>query len=244
MTAPANTAGRADRRSTYEDIDKSAAIVTMLEGIADARTPIIVRTLPSGASYSSAIVSVDGDRRTFVIDEVLPLDANRHFTAGMRLRITTQVREVDASFTTVVLEANRRNGGLHELQVPSTVRRYQKRSYFRAKCSGAAQVHLVPVEGEVIQAELRDLSIGGVGLRLRDPVPAAISLGAVFHDCEILLGPETVLSCMLEIRHVSTPRRSRMTMVGCRFLDLDKTAQNTISRVVARWELEQLTRRK
>jgi len=247
MIAPANGAGRAEQRSAYEDINKPTAIAVMLEDIAHSRAPIALLTGQGDDSYSSAIVGVDADRGTFVIDEVLPLAANRYLTAGMQLRVTAKVREVDVSFRTLIVEANRREGGLHELQLPTSVRRYQKRSFYRARCSQGGQFRLSgpgEAEGRVLTAQLRDLSIGGAGLRVPLPMPPYLQVGAVFPDCEIVLDQQIVVRCPAEIRHLHVSRQSRFAIAGCRLLNLDAAAQNTLARVVARLELEQLARRK
>ncbi|MEJ2326751.1 MAG: flagellar brake protein [Chromatiaceae bacterium] len=247
MIVPANGASRAEERPDYEDIRKPAAIGVMLEDIAHSRAQIALLTGQSDERYSSAIVSVDTGRGTFLIDEVLPLSANRNLVAGMQLRITAKVREVDVSFRTLIVQANRRDGGLHELQVPTSIRRYQKRSFYRAKCSQGGEVRLRragETREEVLTAQLRDLSIGGVGLRVPLPAPPYLQVGVVFPDCEIILDRRTVVRCATEIRHLEVSRQSRFAIAGCRLLNLDAAAQNALARVVARLELEQLARRK
>jgi c-di-GMP-binding flagellar brake protein YcgR len=238
---------RSDQRSNYEDIDKPASILVILRDLAEQRTPVFVRGLRSGTDCASTVVSVDGSKGIFLIDEVLPLDANRYFRTGLGVRITTKVREVDTSFKSEVVEASRLGSGLHALRVPEAVRRYQQRDYYRARCLGEAAVRLGGCEGAtetVVTAELRNLSVGGVGLRLATPVPAAFRVGAVFHDCEIRLDAATVLHCSLEVRHLAERPQARFAIAGCRALDLDRPTQNALSRAVTRMELEQLTRRK
>ena len=90
---------------------------------------------------------------------------------------------------------------------------------------------------------LCDISIGGIGLRLKSDHPLAIDTGTIFSDCEIQLPDNERIHSGLELRFVSPVDQRSMVRFGGRFVGLEPTSQKMVEHLVVSLERELLKKR-
>lgn len=131
--------------------------------------------------------------------------------------------------------------------IPSVIERIQRRQYFRLTTpqGSKALICKVPAGAQVIEANIHDISVGGIGVSIRGMLHEIFSQGAVLEGCSIefpQVGP-VPMSLRVCGMWVSTKTRSgeQMHRIGLEFVDLSRGADNVIQRFMIQLEAEKIS---
>lgn len=94
--------------------------------------------------------------------------------------------------------------------------------------------------GLALEGEVRDLSVGGAGVRVQIPPGVDVPGGHRFRPCSLRLAGAPAIECGFEARHVAPLPGSRFSHLGGRFLDLSRRDQHALAQFVAHLEREHL----
>lgn len=128
---------------------------------------------------------------------------------------------------------------------PESMLFVQRRDYFRLTVPARqpALCYLQQTGSDAIEAEVADISLGGLGLY--GPLPGIVPLpGMRFADCrlelpEIGIVPIDLLVCAT---HDITPRGGQRTLrIGCRFMHLSGRGQTLVQRYINHLERSRIT---
>jgi flagellar brake protein len=198
----------------------------------------------AGRHTVARILDVDVARRTFIFDwdsdqteSGAALDADHwifHATPrGVRVefsveRVRPAVFKEKASF---------------EARFPAVLLCRQRREYFRVQtpvldpylCSGWF------ANGERFRAEIVDLSLSGVALRMTDEHLGYLETGSIVRDAELHFPGQSSISLDLQFvscRNLDGIGESSRFILGFKFLSLPGHTENVLQRLIARLELE------
>jgi c-di-GMP-binding flagellar brake protein YcgR len=238
---PAAPEPLSDRRVT--DPERIAGI---LQRLLDARALVSARVPRSDETFLTTVLGVDRRQRTFRLDELSPGRGHAVVLAERSLRAASRLDGVEIAFSATVAEVTVEGGvAVYHLPLPHLLHYHQRRASFRAPVGAAHKttLRLAHPEAGPLVGEVRDVSAGGLGLRLQLPADLALGRGDRLSDCEVALPDGRALRCELEVCHATRPEGSRWTLLGTRFLRLDRRDQNLLAQFIVQLERERLKMR-
>ena len=232
-------------------ITRPHQIVGILRRLADGRHIVNVST-PFGGNqiHTSAILDVSAERGYILLDELNPAPSTYNGLTERRLGVFAQLGGVDVSFSATVERVGSEDGTPWLLlALPEHLLYQQRREHFRAASSSAdpIPVRLGPEgrEGPMLEGELADISIGGLGVRMdsRTELPADFEHGTLIPYAAVEIpGQSRPLECKLEVRSVREESETRRRHIGLRFIDLDPRSHRQVEKFVAAVDREQRRR--
>ncbi|CAG4905546.1 flagellar brake protein [Paraburkholderia saeva] len=197
-----------------------------------------------GGQLVTKILDVDVRARTFTFDWGGLPEQNEGLLAAPRGRFHASPDGVRVEFSTATPRETEFEGRpAFVSEFPEVLFYVQRREYFRVDapvlnpyvCKG----HLE--DGSPFRFEVHDLSLGGVGMRTNDERVAKLPMGAVFNDCELVLGALGTLYLDLELvshRALTRPNGAAGYQLGFRFVTLPGNAENTLQRLITQLEMK------
>jgi len=130
-----------------------------------------------------------------------------------------------------------------QARFPAVLLCQQRREYFRVQtpvlepylCSGSL------ANGERFRAEIVDLSLSGVALRMTDGHLGNLETGSIVRDAELHFTGQSPISLDLQFvssRHLHGIAGNSRFILGFKFLSLPGHTENVLQRLIARLELE------
>lgn len=113
-------------------VDRPERIAGILKDLDHKLTLVNIRLDDAGPLYNSALIRLDPDARELFLDELTPIEANRHVQAGTGMRVFASLRGVAVRFSTAVSRIQREDAGiLYTCPYPETLQYLQRRETFR-----------------------------------------------------------------------------------------------------------------
>ncbi len=230
--------------SKAERVSQLPQIIGLLNRIKDAKTLLSVRVEGSGVTYSSLLLDVNSDKGYVLLDELNNERAHKLAAETGKLRVFCQNQGVELSFSCDIRIAHNKKGlTFYQAPIPSVIHYMQRRSDYRVHVGMDQNIHLIlPVETENnLDAELFDVSFGGIGARLESE--CQLRRGLIIPSCKLNLPEQEAIETDLEIRFVQADNTGKFTRIGGRFLGLDPNTRGKIRKVVTQLEREMLRRK-
>ncbi|WP_035052751.1 flagellar brake protein [Andreprevotia chitinilytica] len=124
---------------------------------------------------------------------------------------------------------------------PDDLIKLQRREFFRLETPfGRPYKAAFSLEGSKFEINLHDLSLGGVGLRATQQDAAKLEIGMVLLQVHLDLGAGGVLAADLQIRskRAIATHMGLQFQVGCQFVNLSRSAEANLQRLMAQLERE------
>lgn len=219
-----------------------AEIGRLLQLVQEHRTPLSVDVPGQDEAFVTAVLDVDRQARVLHLDELNRPVGHQAFVKAGSLRATGYLDGVRIGFETTLAEVARRDGmAYYVVPFPEVMDYVQRRKAHRVavhKAIGATLVISHP-SGHRLVGQLTDLSVGGLGARLRLPFQLGLSVGQRFEHCALELPDHPALPCALELRFVSRPS-SGPVRVGARLVGLERKDEHQVAQFVAHLERQAL----
>ena len=220
-----------------ETLTDSSRIKKLLQDLHNQRGLLTISIEHCSEKFTSAIISINTNDNHFLLDELKPDTGHQQLTEAGKCRVHGFVNGVSIQFTTDILDSGFENGiRYYTSAIPASLKYLQRRQNVRASISAANPVGATidPNEGAAVNGELKDISVGGLGLKFQKDLPES------FHTGDHITvafrwppDPKNIFSCQAEIRlikHQTDPLQP--AFIGCKFLDLTKAEQRRIERLV------------
>lgn len=191
----------------------------------------------------SSVLDADADSGRLVLDCGPDPEANRRALANNKFIFVSNQNRIKIQFSTAKLEQIDFHGRpAFRTQFPSALLKLQRREYYRLVAPIRAPLHcIVPdVAGMRVEAEVADISVGGVGIS-GFPATIALTEGLLLPNCRIALPEEGTVVAALEIRNLQrTTRRSGQVVIraGCVFVGIPAPHEAMIQRYIIRIDRE------
>jgi len=197
-----------------------------------------------GGQLVTRILDVDVRGRTFVFDWGALSEQNRDLLAAPDCQFRAAPDGVRVEFRTTAPRRTEFDGRpAFESPFPDVLFYMQRREYFRVDtpvlepclCSGE-----FPNEIGQFDFEVRDLSLGGLGLRTTDERVASLEVGAQIPRAALDLrahGKLVVDLGLVSLRASDQPDGIRRYHLGFRFESLPGASENTLQRYITQLEM-------
>ena len=224
-----------------EQITDPTRVSCLLERLARQHGLLTVLIPGHREQFTTSIVAVDGPY--VLLDELLPADGHRLLPDARALQVTGKLEGIDFRFIASLEDVEQADGMVtYRAHLPTRLDYRQRRMDYRAHIPIAKRLRVViDKNNEVLEGELYDLSLGGVGMVLPGEAPALRPRR--WYDCAIELPDTSWLYCRIELCHARTVPDHGRHLVGARFARLSPVQSQQVGRCIAMLERELIRKR-
>ncbi|WJW74620.1 flagellar brake protein [Thiohalobacter sp. IOR34] len=240
----AEAGGTPQYESKSEKVTRLPQIIGLLRRLHDSRSLLRATLRGSEQTFNTVLLEVDAERGRISLDELNSTLGQKLVETDRHLRVTGQHQGVQISFECDVSIQRDAEGLIYyRAALPRQIDYLQRRAYFRVPVAMAMglSVRLPLAEDRVIEGQLRDLSMCGLGALLE--TTDNLRRGLLVPDCSLLLPRQEPITGALEIRYATQQEGNRFTHVGARFVNLEKPQEHRLRRLVTQLEREMLRRK-
>lgn len=236
--------GRASEyQGKTEKVTHIPQIIGLLRRIRDQRVLLSVTVPGHGEVFNSLLLQVDTDRKLILLDELNPRAGHELVLQTGELRVHCQCQGVELGFAAQVDVGQGKNGiSFYRAALPGSINYLQRRGSYRVRVGLDLAVPLqMPVDqSTLIEGELLDLSMGGLGASLDNNL--RLERGQVV-PCTLNLPKSEPLQVQIEIRFIRADEHKPVQRIGASFRNLDSRQQTLLRRLVTQLEREMLRRK-
>ena len=193
----------------------------------------------SDECYGSTILEVDNDNKFLVIDELHPEQGHSKIEIGTVVSFNAHYAGAFVYFVArVEAIGNNSEAAYYKIGMPDEVQYHQRRNTYRITTSitEPVSVNLVNEDEVLIKAELRDISHGGVCLRINPASHISINSGDIIPTCLIQVSGERKILSSLNICHVEVIKETGSLRIGAEFSDMSTFDQRELEHFIAALE--------
>jgi c-di-GMP-binding flagellar brake protein YcgR len=222
-----------------EKVTDKTRITVLLEKLLKQRDLLTIKLSNQPSPFSSAIIEVDRDNDCFILDELKPEKGDELLRQDPTLHIEGHLDGVSINFDSTVIEFGSDNNiPFYKLPIPGEIDYHQRRQAVRVRLSAAnpLPISFKDPNGRSFDAEIEDLSVGGLRARFKTDLPHSLETGDEL-TCSFLIPPDNKekINCKFIIRviqHEKDTSTNRPAFMGGQFLSLEKPLERKLQRAI------------
>lgn len=219
--------------TSFEDIN------LLLKKIHLKHSLLTINIESSDECYGSTILELNKDKNYLVIDELYPEKGHARIKVGTNISFNAHYAGAFVYFIgTVTAIGENSKAAYYKIAMPDEVQYHQRRNTYRitTSISEPITVNLVNEDEVLIKAELRDISHGGVCLRVNPASHITIRRGDIMPTCLIQVSDERKILSSLSICHVDVVKETGSLRIGAEFSDMSKFDQRELEHFITSLE--------
>ena len=187
--------------------------------------------------YNTMVLEANLKERVFLLDEVTPRDGHRKFDAGLTFSIRASINgiKVHAKDLKSLRTLSNDSGLYYLVPFPPKMLYLQRRDAYRAMVPGSMMaVATCSSEEREVDLHGKVISMSATGIRISFPgeVKPELQANELFETLIEIQAQEKNLEFRTEAVYYEYNKALNLTICGCRFVDLQRPTQLTISRFV------------
>lgn len=221
-------------------------IIFVLDDLAKHRVAINLDA--EGVGLVTGVLGVSADGNHLYVDSSADDKVNEKIVGSKHISFVTQTGVKVRWHSTHLRLVEMQDGGhAFSMLVPAVIERVQRREYFRLNTpqGSNALVCKIPTAGGIVEANIVDISVGGIGISIRGALPEVFSQGALLEGCSLVLPVIGMVPTNLRVRgiwaSISTKSGESMSRIGLEFEGLSRGAANVIQRYIIQLEAEKIS---
>ena len=191
--------------------------------------------------YGSTIIEINEKENYLVIDELYPIEGHEKIQTGTRLIFDTQYQGAFVNFVGIV-EAIGENekAAYYKIGIPKEVEYHQRRNTYRiaTSVSEPIAVTLVNEDEIMIKGELRDISHGGLCLRVNALSHISLQSEDYIPTCLIQVSHSRKILSSINLCHVEKINETGSLRIGAEFANMSKIDRRELEHLIATLERE------
>ncbi len=239
-----NTFFKKKKHRIIEFTDSPEFVISILKKLQARHSVCTVHFSGDKKQYVTMIIDVDKNKRTFLLDEMVPSEGHKKATNGDPFRITASDNGIAIIFKGQVINTiTRDENDYYLLNLPQYIEYKQRRKAFRVPISieNNVPIHVSIKDQEINNIQMRDISFTGVsfiakGLNLENQ----IQINNILEPISITTKERKIIYSKLEIKRVRYIERDNNTFVAGRFIDLTHSQQRSIELFISELERENI----
>ncbi len=220
-------------------IKRDDEIKALLKKIYQKHTLLTISIGSRDSYYGSTILEINHDNNYLVLDELYPQDGHELLETETPIIINTQYAGAFVRFKTRIdAIGGNDKAAYYRIPIPDSIDYHQRRNTFRVNTSIAETipVNLVTEDEVMIKAELRDISLGGVSLRVREIPHVDLETDQHIPTCLIQLNEDKKILASLDICHIEQMSETGTLRIGGRFSSISKFDLRELEQLIAETE--------
>lgn len=191
--------------------------------------------------FGSTIIEINKDEKYLVLDELYPVEGHDLITVDTNISVSAHHAGAFVNFSgKIEAIGSNEDASYYKLAIPEEVEFHQRRSTYRVatSISNPIPVNLLNNDDVLIKAELRDISLGGVSLRMKDLPHISIRNGDHIPTCLIKISDDRKILSSINICHVERIKETGSLRIGAEFAVLSKFDQRELEHLIATLDRE------
>lgn len=222
-------------------------IVFILDALVKERAAIHLET-SDGVGFPSLVLKVSSEGNYVYVDVGPDKRINDRIVHDKQVKFFTQAGVKVRWHSTHVHQVSLPDGNAFSMTLPAVIERVQRRDYFRLNTpqGSNAMICKIPVEENLVEATIVDMSAEGIGVSIKGALPEIFSQGAQMQGCSIEFPVVGVVAMDLKFcgvwSSIKTKSGEELHRVGMKFENLSRGASNVIQRHMIELEKDQLNK--
>lgn len=139
------------------------------------------------------------------------------------------------------------DGQAFSFAVPTTIERIQRREYFRIDAHMGSRTLFckIPVDAGFMEAAIVDISVGGIGIKIKGSLPEIFTQGEILEGCTIDFPEVGVVPVRLKICGIwnssQTKNGETIHHIGFEFVNPSRSSESIVQRHMIRLERERIS---
>ena len=220
-------------------IRDSSEILSLIKKITKHHALINVSIAGIEDVYSSAILEINKEENYLVLDELHPIEGNDKLEINKKITLQTQYQGAMVKFKSIITAANQNDDGhYYKIPIPDSVDFKQRRNTHRVYVGidETIPVCLINEEDVMFTAELRDISLGGVSLRINEPSHVSLPENEDIPACFIAASDTKKIKTSLVLLHVEKTREKGALKIGAAFTGMSNMDRRLLEQFIAELE--------
>jgi c-di-GMP-binding flagellar brake protein YcgR len=223
-------------------------IIYILDDLAKQHTALNLDTY-EGVGMVTSVLQVSSERDYVYLDISHDEKINTQIKNSRQVTFSTQagikVRWYAAHLNIVTLQ----DGQAFSMTVPAFIERIQRREYFRIDTQMGSKTLFckIPFGAGFIEVALVDMSIGGLGIKIKGALPEIFIQDEILDGCSVEFPEVGAVPLRLKICGIwdSSHAKDGETLhhIGFEFLNLSRSAENVVQRHMIQLERERINLR-
>lgn len=195
---------------------------------------------------TTAVLDVDPNDEVVLLDYGSNETLNQHILQSEKIIFVTSLDNVKVQWVSTNI-AKDTYEGRHAFRIglPDQMLRLQRREYYRLTTPiiNPLKCKIPTNQGLTVDVALADISAGGVGVIIAQPLGVAFEVGAVFPGCRVELPGMGTAEFTLMIKNtweITMKNGSKSMRAGCQFVDMRPGIQAMIQRYIIKLERERI----
>jgi c-di-GMP-binding flagellar brake protein YcgR len=225
-------------------VTSSLEILAILRSIEQSKALLRMQVEGRPMAFVTTILGVHASEGSLTVDNSADDDFNERIFKAEHVLFETNLEKIRVSFTAQQIQpCLYENRPAFQLPIPQTLRRVQRREYYRVDTPVSAPAlctltRAVNGQPEKITLPVKDISAGG--LSLLDPEHLlSDKAGALYKDCMIELPDTGKIVASLRIARVqdmALPNGEKTRLLGCGFVNLPNAMQILVQHYIGQLE--------
>lgn len=221
-------------------------IAFILNDLVKDRTAINLRT-PDGVGLLTLVLKVNPEGNYVYVDAGPDDRINDQIINSKKVNFSAQSSVEVRWHSTHLHRVSLPDGDAFSMTLPAVIERIQRREYFRLKTPQSSNVMVckIPVEADIVEATIVDMSAEGVGVSIKGTLPESFSQSAQLQGCSIEFPVVGVVSVNAKFcgvwSSIKTKSGEEVHRIGMEFVNLSRGAGNVIQRHMNELQVENLT---
>lgn len=189
--------------------------------------------------YGSTIIEINNKENYLVIDELYPKEGHEKIKIGSHLTFNTQYQGAFVNFSgTIEAIGENQKAAYYKISMPKEIEYHQRRNTYRiaTSVSEPIAVTLVDEDDIMIKGELRDISHGGLCLRVNALPHITLVSESYIPTCLIQVNNHQKILSSINICHVEKVNETGSLRIGAEFANMSKIDRRELEHLIATLE--------
>ncbi len=230
-------------RATSYRLRSHDEIAPLLNKLWKNHSPLSISLSEESRTYGSMVLEINERKQYLVLDKLFPGFGPGTSLLNTKLSVQTQLDGIEIDFKVVVEEVAEREGiEYYKVSYPSIVFHHQRRSSFRVNCgiSNSIRVAISTEDDVLLHAELRDISLDGLSVRISSPFASALKVGDEIPSCIIHTPEGEKIVSSMEVARVQPGNSAQAVRIGVNFIHMSTADRHLLSRLIAKQDRENI----
>lgn len=194
----------------------------------------------------TSVLAIEPETDVILLDYGSNAVLNRRILESGKIIFVTSLDKVKVQWVSSHIDSDTFEGrDAFRIAIPQQILRLQRREYYRLTTPliNPLKCRIPASDGVTVEVALADISAGGIGVIIAQPLGVTFEAGSVFPGCRVELPGVGTAEFTLSIQstwEVTMKNGSKSLRAGCQFIDMRSGMQALIQRYIIKLERERI----
>jgi c-di-GMP-binding flagellar brake protein YcgR len=227
-------------------VNNTLEIVRTLRGLGKRNEMVSAFFNAGNALLLTSVLDVNPDANAVFLDYGSNDALNRRILDSEKIIFVTSLDSVKIQWISNRMASAMFDGReAFRIDIPGQILRLQRREYYRLTTPviNPLKCRIPTAEGMSVEVALADISAGGIGVIISQPIGVAFEVGSVLPGCRVELPGVGAAEFTIAIQstwEVTLRNGNKSLRAGCQFVDMRPNIQSIIQRYIIKLERDRI----